>query len=69
MYNPRAPDQQVSAELESHFGAKVYRTIVPAMSALPKAPTASRSSPSTKFEGAQAYSALARKFSKGSPHD
>jgi chromosome partitioning protein len=56
--------QQVSGELESHFGSKVYRTIVPRNVRLAEAPSYGK--PVIAFDrsskGAQAYSALAREI-------
>jgi cellulose biosynthesis protein BcsQ len=72
MYNGQSTlTQQVSGELESHFGDKVYKTIVPRNVRLAEAPpTASRSSPSTKTPGAHRPTARSPKKSlKGSPND
>ncbi|MCL2345415.1 MAG: AAA family ATPase [Desulfobulbus sp.] len=56
--------QQVSNELESHFGNKVYQTIVPRNVRLAEAPSYGK--PVIAFDkssrGAQAYSALAREI-------
>jgi chromosome partitioning protein len=56
--------QQVSGDLESHFGSKVYRTIVPRNVRLAEAPSYGK--PVIAFDrsskGAQAYSALAREI-------
>ena len=65
MYNPQSTlTQQVSAELESHFGAKVYRTIVPRNVRLAEAPSYGK--PVIAFDkssrGAQAYNALAQEI-------
>ncbi len=65
MYNPQSTlTQQVSAELESHFGAKVYRTIVPRNVRLAEAPSYGK--PVIAFDksskGAQAYTALAQEI-------
>ena len=65
MYNPQSTlTQQVSAELESHFGAKVYRTIVPRNVRLAEAPSYGK--PVIAFDksskGAQAYSSLAQEI-------
>ncbi len=65
MYNPQSTlTQQVSAELESHFGAKVYRTIVPRNVRLAEAPSYGK--PVIAFDkgskGALAYSALAQEI-------
>ena len=62
MYNPQSTlTQQVSAELESHFGKKVYRTIVPRNVRLAEAPSYGK--PVIAFDkgskGAQAYLGLA----------
>lgn len=63
MYDPRSTlTQQVSAELDSHFGDKVYRTIIPRNVRLAEAPSYAK--PVTFFDrnsrGAQAYMALAQ---------
>ncbi len=65
MFDPRSTlTQQVSAELESHFGAKVYRTIVPRAVRLAEAPSYGKPviafDPSSK--GAQAYLSLAQEM-------
>ena len=56
--------QQVSAQLEEHFGDKVYRTIVPRNVRLAEAP--SYGTPAVVWDeeskGAQAYTALAREM-------
>ncbi|HRD90448.1 MAG TPA: ParA family protein, partial [Accumulibacter sp.] len=62
MFDPRSTlTQQVSRELESHFGSKVYRTIIPRNVRLAEAP--SHGKPVIAFDraskGAQAYLALA----------
>jgi chromosome partitioning protein len=62
MYDPRNTlAQQVSAQLLKHFGAKVYRTVIPRNVRLAEAP--SFGVPALKFDknskGAQAYLALA----------
>ena len=62
MYDPRNTlAQQVSAQLVEHFGAKVYRTVIPRNIRLAEAP--SHGMPALKFErhskGAEAYLALA----------
>ncbi len=62
MYDPRSTlTQQVSKELESHFGGKVYRTIVPRNVRLAEAPSYGK--PVIVFDraskGAQAYLSLA----------
>ena len=62
MYDPRNTlAQQVSAQLLEHFGAKVYRTVIPRNVRLAEAP--SFGVPAFKFDehskGAQAYLALA----------
>ncbi len=65
MYNPQSTlTQQVSAELESHFGDKVYKTIVPRNVRLAEAPSYGK--PVIAFDkssrGAQAYLALAEEM-------
>ena len=65
MYNAQSTlTQQVSSELERHFGNKVYRTIVPRNVRLAEAPSYGK--PVIAFDknskGAQAYSALAREI-------
>ena len=62
MYDPRNTlAQQVSEQLLSHFGDKVYRTVIPRNIRLAEAP--SHGVPALKFDqasrGAQAYLALA----------
>ena len=62
MYDPRSTlSQQVSAQLESHFGDKVFRTVVPRNVRLAEAP--SYGLPGVLFDrsskGAQAYLAFA----------
>jgi chromosome partitioning protein len=62
MYDPRSTlTQQVSQQLESHFGAKVYRTLVPRNVRLAEAP--SYGTPAVVWDpaskGAQAYAAFA----------
>jgi chromosome partitioning protein len=62
MYDPRNTlAQQVSQQLESHFGDKVYRTVIPRNIRLAEAP--SHGLPAMHFDraskGAQAYVALA----------
>ncbi len=75
MLDPRnALAQQVSAQLEQHFGAKVYRTAIPRNVRLAEAPShgqpALRYDPTSK--GAQAYLQLAReileRFEAGAVH-
>jgi chromosome partitioning protein len=65
MYDPRSTlTQQVSAELEGHFGAKVYRTIIPRNVRLAEAPSYGK--PVVAFDrnsrGAQAYLSLAQEM-------
>jgi chromosome partitioning protein len=65
MYDPRNTlSQQVSQQLEAHFGDKVYRTLVPRNVRLAEAP--SYGVPAvvwdTGSKGAQAYLALAREI-------
>jgi chromosome partitioning protein len=65
MYDPRNTlSQQVSQQLESHFGDKVYRTLVPRNVRLAEAP--SYGVPAVAWDaaskGAQAYLALAREI-------
>ena len=65
MYNPQSTlTQQVSAELESHFGKKVYQTIVPRNVRLAEAPSYGK--PVIAFDkgsrGAQAYLGLAEEM-------
>ena len=51
MYDPRNTlAQQVSAELEQHFGDKVYRTVIPRNIRLAEAP--SHGVPALKFDAA-----------------
>ena len=62
MYNPQSTlTQQVSVELERHFGDKVYRTLIPRNVRLAEAPSYGK--PVLAFDknskGAQAYLALA----------
>ncbi|MDA0226411.1 MAG: ParA family protein, partial [Proteobacteria bacterium] len=60
--------QQVSQQLESHFGDKVYRTLVPRNVRLAEAP--SHGVPAVIWDpaskGAQAYLALAEEILAGS---
>jgi chromosome partitioning protein len=71
MYDPRNTlSQQVSQQLEEHFGDKVYRTLVPRNVRLAEAP--SYGVPAvlwdTASKGAQAYLALADEIlSRGQP--
>ena len=65
MYNAQSTlTQQVSGELEQHFGRKVYQTIVPRNVRLAEAPSYGK--PVIAFDknsrGAQAYTALAREI-------
>ncbi len=65
MYNPQSTlTQQVSGELERHFGRKVYDTIVPRNVRLAEAPSYGK--PVLAFDkgskGAQAYLALAQEM-------
>ncbi|MBW7861294.1 MAG: ParA family protein [Rhodocyclaceae bacterium] len=65
MYDPRMTlQQQVSAQLESHFGDKVFRAIVPRNVRLAEAP--SHGMPGVVFDrnakGAQAYMAFAEEM-------
>jgi chromosome partitioning protein len=65
MYNSQSTlTQQVSNELESHFGDKVYQTIVPRNVRLAEAPSYGK--PVIAFDksskGAQAYSTLAKEI-------
>lgn len=65
MYDPRSTlTQQVSGELESHFGDKVYRSIIPRNVRLAEAPSYGK--PVLAFDrasrGAQAYMALAEEL-------
>jgi chromosome partitioning protein len=62
MYDPRNTlAQQVSAQLQQHFGAKVYSTVIPRNVRLAEAP--SHGMPAIQFDrgckGSQAYLALA----------
>jgi chromosome partitioning protein len=62
MFDPRMTlQQQVSAQLEAHFGDKVFRAIVPRNVRLAEAP--SHGMPGIVFDrtakGAQAYTAFA----------
>src|SRR5260370_23026990 len=71
MYDPRNTlSQQVSQQLEAHFGDKVYRTLVPRNVRLAEAP--SYGVPAVLWDaaskGAQAYLALANEIlSQGQP--
>ncbi len=71
MYDPRNTlSQHVSQQLESHFGDKVYRTLVPRNVRLAEAP--SYGVPAVMWDaaskGAQAYVALAREIlAQGQP--
>ena len=61
MYDPRSTlAQQVSAQLQEHFGAKVYETVIPRNVRLAEAP--SFGAPAINFDreckGSQAYMAL-----------
>ena len=73
MFDPRNTlAQQVSAQLLEHFGAKVYRTVIPRNVRLAEAP--SFGLPALKFDreskGAQAYLALAGEMlNRASPSD
>ena len=65
MYNPQSTlTQQVSQELETHFGNKVYKTIVPRNVRLAEAPSYGK--PVIAFDrsskGAQAYLLLAQEI-------
>jgi len=65
MFNSQSTlTQQVSSELESHFGSKVYRTIIPRNVRLAEAPSYGK--PVIAFDknsrGAQAYTALAQEI-------
>jgi chromosome partitioning protein len=65
LYDPRSTlTQQVSGELVEHFGAKVYRTIIPRNVRLAEAPSYGK--PVTAFDrqskGALAYFALAQEI-------
>ena len=73
MYDPRNTlSQQVSQQLEAHFGDKVYRTLVPRNVRLAEAP--SYGVPAVLWDasskGAQAYLALADEMlAQDEPHD
>jgi chromosome partitioning protein len=65
MFDPRVTlQQQVSAQLEAHFGDKVFKTIVPRNVRLAEAP--SHGLPGVVFDrsakGAQAYLAFAKEM-------
>jgi chromosome partitioning protein len=65
MFDPRNTlAQQVSAQLEKHFGSKVYETVIPRNIRLAEAPSYGR--PAIQYDktskGAQAYLALAREI-------
>ena len=65
LFDPRSTlTQQVSGELVEHFGAKVYRTIIPRNVRLAEAPSYGK--PVIAFDrssrGAQAYQALAQEM-------
>ncbi|MBN8502775.1 MAG: ParA family protein, partial [Sphingomonadales bacterium] len=65
MFDPRMTlMQQVSSELESHFGDKVYKSIIPRNVRLAEAPSYGK--PVIAFDraskGAQAYLALAQEM-------
>jgi chromosome partitioning protein len=65
MYNPQSTlNQQVSADLESHFSGKVYRTVIPRNVRLAEAPSYGK--PVIAFDksskGALAYLALAEEM-------
>ncbi|MDR2679006.1 MAG: ParA family protein [Zoogloeaceae bacterium] len=65
MYNPQSTlTQQVSSELERHFGKKVYQTLIPRNVRLAEAPSYGK--PALFFDrtsrGAQAYLALAEEI-------
>ena len=65
LYDPRSTlTQQVSGELEEHFGDKVYRTIIPRSVRLAEAPSYGK--PVVAFDrnsrGAQAYLSLAQEM-------
>ena len=67
MYDPRNMlAQQVSAQLESHFGKKVYATVIPRNIRLAEAPSYGK--PALLYDraskGAQAYLALAQEMIK-----
>ena len=68
MYDPRNTlSQQVSDQLQQHFGDKVYRTVIPRNVRLAEAP--SYGSPAVVWDraskGAQAYVALTEEILKG----
>ena len=70
MYDPRNMlSQQVSDQLQQHFGDKVYRTLVPRNVRLAEAP--SYGAPAVTWDkaskGAQAYVALTEEILKGYP--
>lgn len=72
MYNPQSTlNQQVSAELEQHFGRKVYRTMVPRNVRLAEAPSYGK--PALHFDkssrGAQSYLALAEEILERAKHE
>ena len=65
MFNPQSTlTQQVSAELEQHFGKKVYRTLIPRNVRLAEAPSYGK--PALHFDkssrGAQSYLTLAEEI-------
>jgi chromosome partitioning protein len=65
MFDPRNTlAQQVSAQLEKHFGSKVYETVIPRNIRLAEAPSYGK--PAIRYDktskGAQAYLALAREI-------
>ena len=65
MYDPRNTlSQQVSAQLEQHFGAKVYKTLVPRNVRLAEAPSYGMAAVvwDRASKGAQAYLALAEEI-------
>ncbi len=71
MYDPRNTlAQQVSAQLQQHFGDKVYRTVIPRNVRLAEAP--SHGVPALGFDsaskGAQAYLALAGEMLNRAAH-
>ncbi|GAB4165142.1 MAG: ParA family protein [Rhodocyclaceae bacterium] len=71
MFDPRSTlAQQVSGELERHFGSKLYRTVIPRNVRLAEAP--SYGTPAILFDrsakGSQAYQALAREMLERSGH-
>ncbi|HZR68734.1 MAG TPA: AAA family ATPase [Burkholderiales bacterium] len=70
MYDPRNTlAQQVSAQLQEHFGAKVYETVIPRNVRLAEAP--SFGAPAISFDreckGSQAYMALASEILNRNP--